>query len=52
MGIRLYNKVPVHLKRQDKFESFKKELKSFLLYLAFIKWMNLCHSFLRWIVKV
>jgi len=52
VGIRLYNKVPVHLKRLDKFESFKKELKPVLLYLAFIQWMNLCHSFLRWIVKV
>jgi hypothetical protein len=31
MGIKLYNKVPDHIKMRDNFGSFKRDLKSFLL---------------------
>jgi hypothetical protein len=31
MGIRMYNKVPDHIKIRDNFKSFKTELKSLLL---------------------
>jgi hypothetical protein len=34
-GIRLYNKVPDHIKMRDNFKSFKRDLKSFLLQHSF-----------------
>ena len=35
MGIRLYNKVPIHIKKLEEYKSYKRELKSFLINHAF-----------------
>jgi hypothetical protein len=35
MGISLYNRVPNEIKRRENFNSFRKELKSFLLKYSF-----------------
>jgi hypothetical protein len=35
MGTKLYNKMPGYIKEIENYKALKKELKSFLLYLAF-----------------
>jgi len=35
MGIRLYNKVPMHIKKLEEYNPYKRELKSFLIDHAF-----------------
>ena len=34
MGIKLYNKLPTQIKQVDKYKSFKKEVKKFLVHNA------------------
>jgi len=34
MGIKLYNKLPIQIKQLETFESFKKEVKTFLVHNA------------------
>jgi len=31
MGIQLYNKVPIHIKKLEKYKPYKRKLKSFLI---------------------
>jgi len=45
MGIRLYNKVPIHIKKSEEYKSFKRELKSFLTDHAFYSVEELCYWF-------
>jgi hypothetical protein len=35
MGIKPFNKLPMQIKQLDKYKSFKKEVKSFLVHNAF-----------------
>jgi hypothetical protein len=35
MGIKLFNKLPVQIKQFDKYKSFKKDVKTFLVHNAF-----------------
>ena len=35
IGIRLYNKVPIHIKKLEEYKTYKRKLKSFLIDHAF-----------------
>jgi len=35
MGIRLYNKAPIHIKKLEEYKFYKREVKSFLIDHAF-----------------
>ena len=36
MGIRLYNKVPINIKKLEEYNPHKREMKSFLIYHVFL----------------
>jgi hypothetical protein len=43
MGIRLYNKVPINIKKLEEYKAHKREMKSFLIDHAFYSVEELCY---------